>query len=66
MDHAISRTESAGPTAAIDMANRAIVIDMIWESSSRGAAVPGLFHDEVTGNTPCSEVVQNGHAGTAG
>jgi alpha-D-ribose 1-methylphosphonate 5-triphosphate synthase subunit PhnL len=48
------------------MANRAIVIDMIWESSSRGAAVPGLFHDEVTGNTPCSEVVQNGHAGTAG
>ena len=34
------------PTASLDEANRATVIDMINGSRERGAAVVGIFHDE--------------------
>ncbi len=35
------------PTASLDEANRATVIDMINAARERGAAVVGIFHDEV-------------------
>ncbi len=33
------------PTASLDAANRAIVVDMVREACARGAAVVGIFHD---------------------
>lgn len=33
------------PTASLDAANRAVVIDMIGEKKRRGAAMLGIFHD---------------------
>lgn len=33
------------PTASLDAANRAVVVDMIREACARGAAVVGIFHD---------------------
>ncbi|MBI1892024.1 MAG: phosphonate C-P lyase system protein PhnL [Burkholderiales bacterium] len=34
------------PTASLDEANRATVIDMIHEARENGAAIVGIFHDE--------------------
>jgi alpha-D-ribose 1-methylphosphonate 5-triphosphate synthase subunit PhnL len=34
------------PTASLDAANRAVVVDLIREACARGAAVVGIFHDE--------------------
>ena len=34
------------PTASLDAANRAVVVDMIQEKKSRGTARLGIFHDE--------------------
>ena len=34
------------PTASLDAANRAVVVDLIREACGRGAAVIGIFHDE--------------------
>ena len=34
------------PTASLDAANRAIVIEMIGEKKRKGAALLGIFHDE--------------------
>ncbi|QRM32579.1 phosphonate C-P lyase system protein PhnL [Microvirga sp. VF16] len=34
------------PTASLDAANRATVIDLINEAKARGAAIVGIFHDE--------------------
>jgi len=33
------------PTAALDAANRAVVIELIREAKSNGAAIVGIFHD---------------------
>ena len=33
------------PTASLDAANRAVVIDLIREAKARGAAIVGIFHD---------------------
>ena len=33
------------PTASLDAANRAVVLDLIAEAKARGAAVVGIFHD---------------------
>lgn len=33
------------PTASLDAANRAVVLDLIEEAKARGAAVVGIFHD---------------------
>lgn len=34
------------PTASLDAANRAVVVELIREACARGAAVAGIFHDE--------------------
>jgi len=34
------------PTASLDAANRAVVVDLIREARTRGAAVVGIFHDD--------------------
>ena len=34
------------PTASLDAANRAVVVQLIREACARGAAVVGIFHDE--------------------
>jgi len=34
------------PTAALDAANRNIVVELIREARERGAAIVGIFHDE--------------------
>ena len=34
------------PTASLDAANRAVVVDMIREKKSQGVALLGIFHDE--------------------
>jgi alpha-D-ribose 1-methylphosphonate 5-triphosphate synthase subunit PhnL len=34
------------PTASLDAANRAVVVELIREARARGAAVIGIFHDE--------------------
>ncbi|MCE8021714.1 phosphonate C-P lyase system protein PhnL [Halomonas sp. MCCC 1A11036] len=34
------------PTASLDAANRAVVIELIREAKARGAAMLGIFHDE--------------------
>lgn len=34
------------PTASLDAANRKVVVELIHEAKSRGAAVVGIFHDE--------------------
>ena len=33
------------PTASLDAANRAVVLDLIGEAKARGAAIVGIFHD---------------------
>lgn len=33
------------PTASLDQANRAVVLDLIREAKTRGAAIVGIFHD---------------------
>ena len=34
------------PTASLDAANRATVVELIREAKARGAALLGIFHDE--------------------
>lgn len=34
------------PTASLDAANRAVVVELIGEACARGAAAVGIFHDE--------------------
>jgi alpha-D-ribose 1-methylphosphonate 5-triphosphate synthase subunit PhnL len=34
------------PTASLDAANRAVVIELIREARERGAAMVGIFHDQ--------------------
>jgi alpha-D-ribose 1-methylphosphonate 5-triphosphate synthase subunit PhnL len=36
------------PTASLDPVNRAVVVDLIAEAKTRGAAVVGVFHDAET------------------
>ncbi len=36
------------PTASLDAANRAIVVELINEARHNGAAIVGIFHDEAT------------------
>ncbi|SLN61260.1 Alpha-D-ribose 1-methylphosphonate 5-triphosphate synthase subunit PhnL [Roseivivax jejudonensis] len=33
------------PTASLDVANRAVVLELIAEAKARGAAIVGIFHD---------------------
>ena len=34
------------PTASLDAANRAVVVELIGEARARGAAIVGIFHDD--------------------
>jgi alpha-D-ribose 1-methylphosphonate 5-triphosphate synthase subunit PhnL len=43
-DHAVLLLDE--PTASLDAANRAVVVDMIQEKKARGIALLGIFHDE--------------------
>ncbi|TCP15542.1 methylphosphonate degradation complex subunit PhnL [Crenobacter luteus] len=36
------------PTASLDAANRAVVVELMREAKARGAALVGIFHDEAT------------------
>lgn len=36
------------PTASLDAANRAVVVDLLAQAKARGTAVLGIFHDEDT------------------
>ena len=45
------------PTASLDAANRAVVLDLILEAKARGAAILGIFHDEGARTAVCDRVV---------
>ncbi|MCB1334730.1 MAG: phosphonate C-P lyase system protein PhnL [Roseivivax sp.] len=45
------------PTASLDAANRAVVLDLIDEAKTRGAAILGIFHDEGARNRVCDRCV---------
>ena len=45
------------PTASLDAANRAVVIDMIEEKKTTGTALVGIFHDEDVRDRVASRVV---------
>ena len=45
------------PTASLDAANRAVVLDLIAEAKARGAAILGIFHDEAARAQVCDRLV---------
>lgn len=45
------------PTASLDGANRAVVLDLIQEAKARGAAILGIFHDEAAREQVCGRQV---------
>ncbi|MCU0900739.1 MAG: phosphonate C-P lyase system protein PhnL [Cypionkella sp.] len=45
------------PTASLDAANRAVVLDLIVEAKTRGAAILGIFHDEAARAQVCDRLV---------
>lgn len=45
------------PTASLDAVNREVVLGLIEEAKSRGAAILGIFHDEPARNRVCDRVV---------
>lgn len=45
------------PTASLDAANRAVVLDLIHEAKARGAAILGIFHDEAARAAVCDRLV---------
>lgn len=55
------------PTASLDAANRATVVELINEAKSRGAAVIGIFHDEEVREAVADRLfeVGNQRSGTA-
>lgn len=48
------------PTASLDAANRAAVIDLILEAKARGAAILGIFHDAAARAAVCDREVDIG------
>ncbi|MGS4944017.1 phosphonate C-P lyase system protein PhnL [Meridianimarinicoccus sp. RP-17] len=48
------------PTASLDAANRAVVLDMIREAKARGAAILGIFHDATARDAVCDRCVDMG------
>jgi len=48
------------PTASLDAANRAVVLDMIREAKARGAAILGIFHDAAARDAVCDRCVDMG------
>jgi alpha-D-ribose 1-methylphosphonate 5-triphosphate synthase subunit PhnL len=45
------------PTASLDAANRAVVLDLIGGAKARGAAILGIFHDEGARASVCDRLV---------
>jgi alpha-D-ribose 1-methylphosphonate 5-triphosphate synthase subunit PhnL len=45
------------PTASLDATNREVVLTLIEEAKGRGAAILGIFHDEVARNRVCNWLV---------
>lgn len=45
------------PTASLDAANRAVVLDLILQAKARGAAILGIFHDETARDTVCDRLL---------
>lgn len=45
------------PTASLDAGNRAVVLDLIREAKSRGAAILGIFHDSEARAAVCDREV---------
>lgn len=45
------------PTASLDAANRAVVLELIEEAKARGAAIVGIFHDVEARARVCDRVV---------
>lgn len=45
------------PTASLDAANRAVVVDMIEEKKAAGTALVGIFHDEDVRDRVASRIV---------
>lgn len=45
------------PTASLDAANREVVLSLIEEAKSRGAAILGIFHDEAARERVCDRLV---------
>jgi len=48
------------PTASLDPANRAVVLDLIREAKGRGAAILGIFHDAQVRAAVCEREVDVG------
>jgi alpha-D-ribose 1-methylphosphonate 5-triphosphate synthase subunit PhnL len=45
------------PTASLDAANRAVVVDLIREAKAEGASFLGIFHDEHVRNAVADRVI---------
>jgi alpha-D-ribose 1-methylphosphonate 5-triphosphate synthase subunit PhnL len=45
------------PTASLDAANREVVLALIEEAKTRGAAIIGIFHDEAARERLCDRLV---------
>lgn len=45
------------PTASLDARNRETVLSLIQEAKARGAAIIGIFHDQVARDRVCNRVV---------
>jgi alpha-D-ribose 1-methylphosphonate 5-triphosphate synthase subunit PhnL len=45
------------PTASLDAANREVVLTLIEEAKTRGAAILGIFHDEAARARVCDRLV---------
>lgn len=48
------------PTASLDAANREVVLSLIEEAKSRGAAIIGIFHDEAARARVCDREIDVG------
>jgi len=48
------------PTASLDAANRAVVLEMIAQAKARGAAILGIFHDAAARDAVCDRCVDMG------
>jgi alpha-D-ribose 1-methylphosphonate 5-triphosphate synthase subunit PhnL len=46
------------PTASLDAANRARVIDLIGEAKAGGAAILGIFHDQDVRNAVADRLIE--------
>ncbi|QDY71715.1 phosphonate C-P lyase system protein PhnL [Qingshengfaniella alkalisoli] len=45
------------PTASLDARNREVVMELIEQAKSRGAAIVGIFHDEAARDRVCDRLV---------